>query len=222
MEFKYRSEEINQIMGALSRAQGSYKKLIANVFAAGGDYANLDATLAAVKDSLAANELAFWQHVEILEEGSGAGLLVSTLGHSSGQYISSYARVYAGETDRATGVTIENHKRQHAQSLLGIAPSPHDPVAFDDDGAEEFERNLTDQMKKPSKDRKIGKNIPITKDQYNLLIDLLGNDKTLYRGVLDWHKLETLQDLPAHEFNEARTRIVNAQKAVQDAILARR
>ena len=215
----YRSEDIDKIMGALATAQGSYKKLVANVHTAGGDYANLDALLAATRDALAANALAFYQYIEIIEEGSGAALLRTMLGHESNQWISSCARVYAGETDRESGTTIEIHKRIHAAMILGIAPSPQDPYLRDDDGEEEYNRAMAEGLKKPPRERKSGRNVPITKDQYELLMLQIGNDKILYEGVLKFHKIETLHDLPAHEFVEALNRIKNAHKAEQEHLL---
>ncbi|HEY5267746.1 MAG TPA: hypothetical protein VII94_01275, partial [Candidatus Saccharimonadales bacterium] len=89
----YRSVDINEIMGAIAKAQGSYKPLVANQDAPGGKFANLQAVLTAVRESLSMNGLGFFQFIELLDEGSGAALLKTTIGHESGQYISSCARV---------------------------------------------------------------------------------------------------------------------------------
>ena len=51
------------------------------------NFANLQAILKATRESLSVNEIGFFQFIELLDEGSGAALLKTTLGHSSGQYI---------------------------------------------------------------------------------------------------------------------------------------
>jgi hypothetical protein len=208
----YRSEAIDKIAAALAKAQGSYLELRTDTPSAGGDYASLRATLKATRKGLSENSLSFYQYEDIKEEGSGASLLVSVLMHESGQWISSMTRIIPGETDRATGFHIETKKRQQAQSVLGIAPSDNDPDAQDDNGTEQFDAHLAKELKRPSKDRKLDKNIPISKEQYTLLMDILGNDKVLLKQAFDWHNISTLQDLPAHEFNECKNRILNAQK----------
>ena len=96
MDNIYRSEAINEIMGALSKAQGDYKPLVANQSVSGRKFANLQAILDAVRDALSTNGLGFFQFIELLDEGSGATLLKTTIGHESGQYIYSCARVVAG------------------------------------------------------------------------------------------------------------------------------
>ena len=138
----YRSTEINEIMGALAKAQGNYKRLVANQNAPGGKFANLQAILEAVRESLSENGLGFFQFIELLDEGSGGALLKTTIGHESGQYISSCARVVAGKTERQTGNIYEIHKRLHALMILGIAPSDNDPIAFDDNGEIIAEQHL--------------------------------------------------------------------------------
>ena len=67
-----------------------------------GKFASLRAILGAVTESLASNTLAFHQHIEILDEGVGASLLVTTLSHESGQHIGSVGRIIAGKTNRRT------------------------------------------------------------------------------------------------------------------------
>ncbi len=150
----YRSSEINEIMGALSKAQGSYKKLVANQDAPGGKFSNLQSILEAVRESLAKNGLGFFQFIELLDEGSGASLLKTTIGHESGQYISSCARVVTGKTERQTGNIYEIHKRLHALMILGIAPSNNDPVAFDDNGELMAEQHLISSLRKPDSPKK--------------------------------------------------------------------
>lgn len=210
----YRSDQIDQIMGALSKAQGSYKHLIANESAPGGKFANLKAILDAVRDSLSANGLAIYQYIELLDEGSGAALLKTILGHSSGQYVSSCARVITGKTDRQTGNIYEIHKRFHALMVLGIAPSENDPLSFDDNGTELDEQALIEKIRKPKSQVRepIDRNDIINKDQYaELMIELDGYDD-IAKNIMEVYGISTIADLPRDEYHKARSKILKIKR----------
>lgn len=214
----YRSREINEIMGALAKAQGSYKKLVANQDAPGGMFANLQAILEAVRESLSKNGLGFFQFIELLDEGSGAALLKTTLGHQSGQYISSCARVVAGKTERQTGNIYEIHKRLHALMLLGIAPSDNDPIAFDDNGEMMAEQHLISQLRKPDSPKKeeVDRRDVINKAQYEeLLIELSGFEK-IAKDIMEVYDITTLADLPASEYHRARAKILKIKRTQEE------
>ncbi len=214
----YRSLEINEIMGALAKAQGGYKKLVANQDAPGGRFANLQAILEAVRDSLAKNGLGFFQFIELLDEGSGASLLKTTIGHESGQYISSCARVVTGKTERQTGNIYEIHKRLHALMILGIAPSNNDPVAFDDNGELMAEQHLISSLRKPDSPKKeeVDRTDVINKTQYEeLLIELSGFEK-IAKDIMEVYDLATLADLPASEYHRARAKILKIKRTQED------
>jgi hypothetical protein len=214
----YRSPEINEIMGALSKAQGSYKTLIANQEASGKKFSNLQAILDAVRESLSDNGLGFFQFIELLDEGSGAALLKTTIGHESGQYISSCARVVMGKTDRQTGNIYEVHKRLHALMLLGIAPSDNDPFAFDDNGEMMATENIIKQLRKPDSPEKeeIDRNDVINKTQYEeLLIELEGFER-LAKDIMETYEINTLADLPSSEYHRARSKILKIKRTQEE------
>lgn len=214
----YRSTDINEIMGALSKAQGSYKPLIANQDAPGGKFANLQAILDAVRESLAKNGLGFFQFIELLDEGSGAALLKTTIGHESGQYISSCARVVAGKTERQTGNIYEIHKRLHALMLLGIAPSDNDPIAFDDNGEIIAEQHLVASLRKPDSPKKeeVDRTDVINKHQYDeLLIELDGFER-IAKDIMEVYDIHTLADLPASEYHRARAKILKIKRTQEE------
>lgn len=214
----YRSDAINEIMGALSKAQGSYKKLIANQDTPGGKFANLQSILEAVRESLSKNGLGFFQFIELLDEGSGAAFLKTTLGHESGQYISSCARIVQGKTERQTGNIYEIHKRLHALMLLGIAPTSNDPIAFDDNGELMAEQHLVAQLRKPDSPKKeeVDRNDVINKTQYEeLLIELDGFEK-IAKDILEVYDISTLADLPISEYHRARAKILKIKRTQED------
>jgi hypothetical protein len=195
----YRSAEINSIACALAKAQGEYKPLIPNQTYKGEKYANLEAILNATRNALSSNELAFYQHHELLDEGSGAAILKTTLMHSSGQWISSWSRIVFGQTDKETGSLHEFRKRLHALIILGIAPSAHDPYLFDDNGEMQNDRSIIEDMKKPREvllQEKSYRDRTISNNQYNdLLIELEGHER-LTKSILEKHTIESLADLP--------------------------
>lgn len=218
MDNIYRSEAINEIMGALSKAQGDYKPLVANQSVAGRKFANLQAILDAVRDALSTNGLGFFQFIELLDEGSGAALLKTTIGHESGQYISSCARVVAGKTDRQTGNIYEVHKRLHALMLLGIAPSDNDPIAFDDNGEMMAENHLIASLRKPDSPQKeeIDHNDVINAHQYSeLLIELNGFEK-IAKDIMETYDIRTLADLPSAEYHKARSKILKIKRTQEE------
>lgn len=214
----YRSADINEIMAALSKAQGGYKKLVANQDAPGGKFANLQAIREATSESLSKNNLGFYQYIELLDEGSGAALLKTTIGHSSGQYIASCARVVTGKTERQTGNIYEIHKRLHALMILGIAPSDNDPIAFDDNGELIAEQHLIASLRKPNSPQKeeIDRTDVINKTQYEeLLIELNGFEK-IAKDIMEVYDIVTLADLPASEYHRARSKILKIKRTQED------
>ncbi len=210
----YRSSEINEIMSALAKAQGSYKELVANQDAPGGKFANLQAILKAVRESLAVNGIGFFQFIELLDEGSGAALLKTMLGHASGQYIASCARVVQAKTERQTGNAYEIHKRLHALMILGIAPSDNDPIAFDDNGEILAEQHLIAQLRKPDSPAReeVDRSDVINKTQYQELLIVLDGREKIAKDIMESHGIQTLADLPASEYHRAQAKILKIKK----------
>ena len=201
-------------MGAIAKAQGNYKRLIPNEDSSVGKFANLQAILDATRESLSANAVSFFQYIQLLDEGSGAALLHTVLGHDSGQWISSTARVIIGNTDRQSGNSIETHKRIHAATLLGIAPSKNDPVMIDDNGEEQFENHIIESLQK-SKDSKLPKDVReevITNDRYKDLMWELEGFEDIAKGIMEKYDIESLADLPNSEYHQTLASIKRIKK----------
>ena len=213
----YRSAEIDKISGAMAKAQGTYAALIPNEDAAGGKYANLKAILAATRESLSSNGISFFQGIELLDEGSGAALLVTEINHESGQYKRSIARVVSGATDRQTGNVYEMHKRLHALMILGIAPSENDPLAFDDNGIEQTDTHTINQLKKPAHVKKdIDRTTTISSDQYNDLMIELDGYEDIVMNIQEVYNISTLADLPKSEYHPALIRVRRIKKTQEE------
>ena len=215
-EKKYRSDEIGLIMAALAKAQGSYRQLIPNEETPGGKFANLSAILSAVREALAQNGIGFYQYVELLDEGSGAALLKTLLGHESGQWILSCARVISGKTDRATGNSYEFHRRLHALMILGVAPSKNDPLLRDDNGEEQAEQFVIEQVKMPAKERTVDDLSTVDKSQYNMLLSELEGYSEVAADLMETYHIETLADLPKSEYHKAINKIRKIRKAHEE------
>lgn len=213
----YRSIEIDKISLALSKAQGAYKALIPDADSAHGKFASLEAVLTAVRDALAANALAFHQHIEILDEGAGASLLVTTLSHESGQHLGSVGRIIAGKTDRRTSNIMEIHKTIHAKTVLGIATKAYDAISFNDDGEEISQENLIEKVRKGKKSEDImDKEDTITKDQHDELLIELDGYPEVCQDILECYNIESLADMPREEYHKARTRILRVKKTQEE------
>lgn len=217
--FSYRSEEINLVSGALSKAQGIYKEPVMNCEGPNGRYANLQAILNATREALATNALAFNQYEELIDNGAGGRLLKSVISHESGQYISSCARIPVSDHLREDGNTLEIIKRRHAQMLLGIAPSPQDHYAMDDDGAADADKKVlkslreVDGTEKPKAKTASGL---LTHDQYNDLKEELKGFPKLAEDTMKTYGVDTLADLPREDYFKIRNRILKIKKIEAD------
>lgn len=210
---KHSSASIDQIMGALAKAQGMYKPLVANQEGPHGRYANITAILDSVREALSTNGLYFWQYIELIDEVAGAALLVTKIAHESGQWIASYARVLSSQTNRETGATYEYHKRQHAYMILGIAPSACDPYLYDDDGIEQEEEHMIEKIRKPVPEKA---QETLTKDQYlDLKYELEGHEE-LAKDILKFYAVDTFADIPKGEYHKALVKIRRIKKSQED------
>jgi hypothetical protein len=215
----YRSEEINLISDALAVAQGSYKPLIPNINGAGGKYANLQAILDATREALSKNKLAFYRVTELLDEGTGAQLLKTTLSHGSGQFISSAARIISCPTFKETFNALEVIGRSQASLLLGIAPSPHDPLLKDDNGEDQLEKVILQDIRKPEEAKKRTDFVDrISKDQYDILMYELEGFSDIAKGIQTKYGIDTLADLPKTEYYPVETQIRKIKKTHEDYI----
>lgn len=221
----YQSEMTDKLDESLAKAQGSYKKPYANEDdGRGNKFANLSAILDSVREALSSNQLSFRQRIELQEDGST--LLRTILGHSSGQWTSSIARVIKKKTMRNDGNTLEIIKRQQALLILGVAPSQHDPIFFDDDGIEEHEIVLIEEIKNPKSEEKGITNVKhqsescITSDQYKDILTEIGSRDHIARMLLEFYTIETIADLPRSQYFQALTK-VRTIKDTEDKYLKR-
>jgi hypothetical protein len=141
------SPQINELMSALSKAQGKIQaaaKDKANPFFK-SKYADLASVWDACRYPLSENGLAVIQIPQNKPEGL---FLVSILGHSSGQWIQGEVEIPIAKKDpQSIGSAITYFRRYVLSSLVGVAPDD------DDDGekAQAAYRNRTHQTEAPQK-----------------------------------------------------------------------
>lgn len=123
-----KSEQIDKLAAALSRAQGSLmgaKKNCINPFHK-SKYADLSSVIQAASPALQENELSI---VQLTEINDGNPVLRTTLMHSSGQYISGVNPLYMPKGDmQSMGSAITYARRYAYSAMIGVVSD------VDDDG----------------------------------------------------------------------------------------
>jgi hypothetical protein len=141
------SQSISELVTALSKAQGSFKKVVfdkVNPYYK-SKYASLVAVHDAIREPLAANGLAI-SHFMIYKDGRL--VMQTTLFHNSGEFISFELPIFGIKTDedkltpQQLGSTLSYYRRYSICCLLAIPPGEEDDEAptGEDDDAEEAER----------------------------------------------------------------------------------
>jgi hypothetical protein len=126
-----RSENINELIAALAKAQAAYKpikKEVENPYFK-SKYADLSAIIEATQPALNANGLVLTQLVRCQAE-LAITEIESILFHSSGQFISEILHLPAGKQDKFDPQSIgssQTYGRRYAmQAILGVAAEPDD------------------------------------------------------------------------------------------------
>lgn len=124
------SEQVNELFKALSRAQGQLKAAVKdskNPFYK-SYYADLNSVFDACRDQLAQNDLCISQTMHFQD---GQHFLITTLGHSSGQWLKSMAPIIvkAEKIDAQSFGSAVTYQRRYALSaIVGVS------TEVDDDG----------------------------------------------------------------------------------------
>ena len=192
------SEQINELAAALSKVQGELEPAIKDgtnpAYAKGnnpqaGKFNSLTACWKSCRDTLAKNGLAVIQTSFVGENDKY--YLLTTLVHSSGQYMRSITPLLLAKNDsQSYGAAMTYFRRFSLCAIVGISPE-------DDDGAAE---------RKKAEEEEAKRNIPRpNKDQVNELHDFLDkcspkfvNNVTIALQRNGW---QTLDDMSLDSFN---------------------
>lgn len=141
------SEQVNELFAALSKAQGEIKaaqKDSANPFFK-SRYADLSSVMEACREALSKNGLAILQ-TPIITSG-GTYQLMSTLGHSSGQWMKSICPLLMAKNDAQSFGAATTYMRRFAlAAMVGVCPE-------DDDGEKEREKAEREEKKRAAEPR---------------------------------------------------------------------
>lgn len=201
------SENINELAAALAKAQGkivSAKKDKKNPFFK-STYADLSSVWDACRSVLSENGLAVIQTIQTPENKQME--LVTTLAHSSGQWIKSHMPIITAKNDpQSLGSALTYYRRYALSALVGVAASDED-----DDGNIASDRGEPKQYEKAL----------ISKDQVNELNKLLSDCGEKYRSqVLSFIKkqpigADTLDQLPRTEYARVKNAAANKLAEIQ-------
>lgn len=215
------SFRLNELFAALAKAQGKIKgatKDVANPFFK-SKYADLASVWDACRDALSENGLSV---IQATEAGNADTVTVyTTLGHSSGQYITSGLTMKPVKADpQGIGSTITYARRYALAAMVGVAPE-------DDDGNAATGRKGTEPTNtgyepprtvngKPSKDMN-----KATDQQWLVVNDLLKQTGTSLETVMSYYKeknpkIKGVNDLTFEQVEDIRVRLhgkLNLQKA---------
>jgi hypothetical protein len=175
-----KSENINELMAALAKAQGkiiSAKKDKQNPFFK-SSYADLSSVWDACRQALSENGLAIVQTTQYIDSKIE---IVTTLGHSSGQWIESCMPLITTKMDpQSIGSALTYYRRYALSAMVGVAASEED-----DDGNSASGR---DEPKKSAKMEPI-KQPRVDKFKADELAKLLGECESKYQNqVMAWVK----------------------------------
>ncbi len=175
------SEQIGKLAEALSKAQSSMteaKEDSKNPFFK-SNYADLTSIWRACKDSLSTNGLAISQVTGFME---GQLFLVTTLVHSSGEWMKGYYPLYLAKQDpQAVGSAITYARRYALAAIVGVCKEG------EDDDAEK------------AQDRKAPKEA-ISDEQVKQLIKAVGTDTEAKDIILKRFSAKAFNEIPKDSF----------------------
>lgn len=193
------SEQINELGGALAKAQGAIKGALKSEVnpCFRSKYADLAATWDACRDALSANGLSV---VQVTGGDDPQIVRVTTrLIHASGQWIEGVTVMRPVKADpQGIGSTITYARRYALAAIVGVAPE-------DDDG------NAASSGQETPSPAKITEKQAADLDA---LIEEVGAD---HKGFVDWLKIDALTNLPASEYERAVKALERKRKAVKEA-----
>jgi ERF superfamily protein len=139
------SEQINELFSALAKAQGEMEFAIKNSRNPhfGSKFADLAGFWDACREPLSKNGLAIVQTT--MKDEQGIICLITTLGHSSGQWIKSSYPMYCKDPNnpQSMGSSMTYARRYCLAAIAGVAPDEPD-----DDGNKASNEPKPDQIKK--------------------------------------------------------------------------
>lgn len=197
-----KSENINELLTALSKAQAQIegaKKDCDNPFFK-SKYADLSSVWQACREPLTSNGLSIIQTAEPTEKGWS---LVTTLGHCSGQWMSSrMPLMFKDGTPQAMGSAITYARRYALAAIAGVAQE-------DDDGNEASGKKTMFNEDNTKKVSPVNNNAPkiqppnLTDQEIQALKNALGSDPARIEKLLKLYRVQEMTYLTRAQYEEA-------------------
>ncbi len=203
----YQSENITDLVAALSKAQGAYPAIGADrenpYFKS--NYADLNMIMRAVRPALATNGLSLTQDTRFLEDGST--ILHTRLYHATGQWIETRARILPTKnTPQDYGSCLTYNKRYSAMALLGVTIDK-DPSDDDAEVAMVEARGIVAKGPSNKYNPKDQSHETVTREQIEELEYELVGAPDLAEMVLDKLEIQSLADMPKSKYMVSLQRI---------------
>ncbi len=188
------SEEVNEIFGALAKAQGEMQHAVKNkknpFFKS--HYADIAAIIDACRKPLADNALSINQSPR---QVNGQWLMITKMGHVSGQWIEAEMPIICEKnTAQAYGSGMSYARRYALAALLGIAAEDED----DGEGAMPKNGDKPEAPKKP---------LLISEEEFKNLNRWLSDNDLLKENFLSFMKekygLHRLEEMPKEMYGKA-------------------
>lgn len=215
------SEQINELMSALAKAQGQMSGALKdsdNPFFR-SKYADLNSVWNACREALSANGLAVVQAPKYdVEKGT---YLLTILGHSSGQWISSSLpiNIQTAKEGRVNelqllGSAITYLRRYALSAIVGVAPDEDD----DGNGAVGYKAPPSKSYSKNEKEslRKEEKNITdIQAKELQMILDECdpGYVKSFFNHAKKQHNADNLTQMPGHLYERIKKAAIENRDA---------
>ncbi|CAM5999030.1 unnamed protein product [Sphagnum balticum] len=179
-----KSWELNELFGALAKAQAEMETAgltNANPFFK-SKYADLAEIVKSSRPALTKHGLSVIQYIEQNEQGS---VLVSMLGHASGQYITSQMPINPAKTDvQSLGSYITYLRRYSYAALVGVVVCDED-----DDGESSMERAP-----------KVKQSAVIDAALASQLSNLIGENNHLEKTICTKLGIKNINDIPQERY----------------------
>ena len=177
------SETIGALAAALAKAQGSLNAALKDSKNPHlkNKYADLASIWNAAREPLAANELAVIQTTD--DSGDGGQYLVTTLAHSSGEWIKGYLRISTEgankgvNLDQALGSSISYMRRYALAAIVGVIQDDDDGNASSGNGNTQQRQQAPPPPKKDPTTDRIRSEIPESASSRNKRAIVLAVEK---------------------------------------------
>ena len=194
------SEQINELVAALSKAQGKFTPAKFNKVNPhfGNKYADFTSVMEACRAPLSENGLSVMQYCETIQDKL---TLVTMLAHTSGQWMkSNLPLMIKGENCQALGSAMTYMKRYGLSAMLGIVADE------DDDDGEIAEGRLVNRPKELSVKKVTGIE-KLNQEEVRNIKQMIGEDTALHVKIINTYKVSSLTEIPRTEYDVIINRI---------------